>query len=108
MTDQELLDYLDKHQEAKELMLQGIDDFNNGNLEAALSAFEESSKINPTAIPNLLYHSLCCFSLIQSRAESSSEGIAHPESRRHIHKMISNLESAINLIRTMEFRTNRF
>ena len=28
MNNQELLDYLDKHQEAKELTLRGIDQFN--------------------------------------------------------------------------------
>ena len=102
MNNRELLDYLDKHQEAKELTLRGIDQFNKGNLEAALSAFEESSEINPQSIPNLLYHSLCCFSLIQRKSESSLEGITHPESHRNIQKMISNLESATNLMRIIK------
>ena len=104
MNNQELLDYLDKHQEAKELTLRGIDQFNNGNLEAALSAFEESLEINSYAIPNLLYHSLCCFSLIRSRTESNPGEPADPETQKHIQDMISSLETVINLMNIINFR----
>ena len=104
MTDKELLEFLSKHQEAEELTLRGIDQLNKGNLEEALLAFEESLEINPKSIPALLYHSLCCFSLIQNRARSNLEGVAHPESRKHIQDMISSLDSASDLMKFIRAR----
>lgn len=99
MTDQELLEFFSKHQDAELLRLQGIDQFNNGNLKEALSSFEKSLELNPKSIPTLLYHSICCFSLIQSRTYSNIEGITHPESRKHIQDLISNLDIASDLMK---------
>ena len=59
MTDQEFLEHFSKHNEAQELTLQGITQFNEGNFAEALAVFEESLKTNPHSIPALLYHSLC-------------------------------------------------
>ena len=104
MTDRELLEFLSKHQEAEELTLRGINQFNEGNLAEALSAFEESLEINPKSIPALLYHSLCCFSLIQNRSRSDLEGVVHPESRKHIQDMISSLDNASDLMKFIRAR----
>ena len=108
MNLQEILSILDNSDRADILTLQGIEQFNNGNLEEALLAFEESSEINPKSIPNLLYHSLCCFSLIRSRTMSNLEGIVHPESQRHIQNMISNLETATDLMKFINWQLQRF
>ena len=92
MTDRELLEFFSKHQKAELLLLQGITQFNEGNLAEALSAFEESLEINPKSISALLYHSLCCFSLIQKRSHSDGlEGVMHPETRKHTQDLISSL-----------------
>lgn len=99
MTDQQFSEHFSKHEEAEKQMLQGIDKFNNGNLEEALLAFEESSEKNPQSIPTLLYHSLCCFSLLESSARSNLEGIVQPESRKYVQDILSSLGNASNLIR---------
>ena len=100
MTDQQFSEYFSKHEEAEEQMLKGIDKFNNGNLEEALLAFEESLGIYANSIPTLLYHSLCCFLLIQSNLED----IRHPKSREHIQDMISSLNTASDLMEFIKAR----
>ena len=101
MNNQALLEYLSKHEEARTLTQQGIDQFNAGNLEEALLMFEESLDINPESIPALLYHSLCCFSLIQNRASSNLEGIAKFETGKYIQDMISSMERVGDLVKLM-------
>lgn len=106
MTIQELLNLIDNRNKADVLTLQGIEHFNDGNLEEALLALEESSSINPKSIPNLLYHALCCFSQIQSKTEGNPENFLNHENEQHIQDMISNLETVIRLMKsvTFEFR----
>lgn len=108
MTEQELLDFLAKHQEAEELMLRGMNHFYNGNLEAALVACEASLTINPKSIPALLSHSLCCFAMIRGKTASDIQGITHLESRKYIRDMISSLETATNLMKEINLRLETF
>lgn len=104
MTDQELSEFLAKHKEAEELTLQGIDQLNKGHFKEALPMFEKSLEINPKSIPALLYHSLCCFSLIQDKAESNLEGITHPEIQQYIQDMISSLNCAADFMSFIRIR----
>ena len=108
MTDQELLDFLAKHQEAEELMLRGMNHFYNGNIEAALVACEASLAINPMSIPALLAHSLCCFAMIRGKTASDLQGIKHLESRKYIQDLISSLETATNLMKEINLRIDTF
>ena len=105
MNQEQFLEYLSKHNKAKELSQQGIEQFNEGNIEEALSLFEESREINPMAIPNLLYNSLCRFSLIQSKSEDmlTPMFIAHREMQADIQGIISNLELVINSLKLIQF-----
>ena len=100
MTDQELSESLAEHQELPEPTLRGIDKLNKGYLEEALLAFEESLEIYANSIPTLLYHSLCCFLLIQPNLE----GIRHPKSREHIQDMISSLDTASDVMKFIKAR----
>ena len=95
MNDQQLIEFLLRGEETRTLIQREIEQFNNGNLENALSVFEEAFEVNPKSIPNLLYYSLCCFSLIQKEDFSNLEKIAHPEVQKHIRDIISKLEIAI-------------
>ncbi|MDE0397674.1 MAG: hypothetical protein OXL96_07730 [Candidatus Poribacteria bacterium] len=107
MNIQDLFNVIDNQNEAKVLTLQGIEHFNNRNLEEALLAFEKSAAISPIAIPNRLYHALCCFSLIDSKVGSKQANIKAPEIQKHTEDIISSLESAINAIKIFksEFHT---
>lgn len=100
MTDQRLLESLSEHQELDEPTRRGIDLFNKGHFKEALLAFEESLEIYANRIPTLLYHSLCCFLLIQPNLE----GIRQPESRKCIQDMLSNLD---NVSGTMKYVRSR-
>ena len=103
MNEQELLEFLTKHQEAEELMRRGVDHFNKGNLEEVLLMFEESFEINPKSIPNLLYHSLCRFSLLQHENISDPVLIAHPKMQTHVQDIISKLETALHFMRGIRY-----
>ena len=47
MNEQQLSDYLLRHEKAKVLTQRGIEQFNEGNLEEALLVFEEAQDIMP-------------------------------------------------------------
>ena len=100
MTEQEMLESLSEHRELLEPTLRGIDQLNKGHLEEALLAFEESLEIHANSIPTLLYHSLCCFSLILSNLED----IRHPETQKHIQNMLSSLDSASEFMKDIKTR----
>ena len=104
MTEEQLLDYLSRHEKARELTQRGIEQFNKGNLEEALSLFEESNEINPNAIPNLLYDSLCRFSLLQRKNEDMSVPIftRHIAMQTDVEDIISKLELALACLRLIK------
>lgn len=105
MNEQQLLDYLSRHEKATELTQRGIEEFNKGNFETALSLFEKSHEIKPNAIPNLLYDSLCRFSMLQCKIEKMSHTIliALPENQTDVEDIISKLESALAGLKLLKF-----
>lgn len=105
MTEQQFLDYLSRNEKANELTQRGIEQFNKGNLEEALSLFEESHEIKPNAISNLLYDSLCRFSLLQRKSEHLADPIliVLPETQADVQDIISKLELALACIRILKF-----
>ena len=103
MNNQELLNPPIREKKTSTLTQRGIEQFNNGNLEEALLAFEEAFETNPKSIPNLLYHSLCCFSLLRNSNLSNPVNIALPENQKHIRDIISKLEIAINQLNQIRF-----
>ncbi len=106
MTEQQLLDYLSRHEKANELTQRGIEQFNEGNLEAALLAFEQSHEINPNSMPNLLYDSLCRFSILQRKSKDMPNlmFIARQEMQADVQDIISKLELALACMRLIQFR----
>lgn len=99
MNDQDILDLLLRTQSASALTQQGIEHLNKGNLQEALSAFQESLEDNPKSLPNLLYYSLCCHALIRSKSNQGIEFIYLPEVQGYVSDMIAKLEYATNLLR---------
>ena len=100
MNYQDVLDVLSRTESANALTQQGIEHLDEGNLEDALSAFQASFEENPKSLPNLLYYSLCCHSLIRSKVSPNIEFINLLEVQEHIRGMIAKLEFATNLLKT--------
>lgn len=105
MTEQQWLGYISRHEKAGELTQLGIEQFNKGKLEEALSLFEESNEINPNAIPNLLYDALCRFSILQRKTRNSLNPmlIAHPDQQSDVQDIISKLELVLAGLKFIKF-----
>ena len=92
---QELLKALHKTERASVFIQQGIEQFNNGDFESALTSFENAFEVSPENIPNLLYYSLCYWSLIYNIDVSDRSLPVAPKIRRYLQEMKSKLENAI-------------
>ena len=101
MNNQEILDLLLKVERATGLTELGVKQFNEGDFENALSAFESAFQANPKAVPNLLYYSLCCWSLIRNLDLSDRVDVTNPELRKYLQDVKSKLEIAISYIDTI-------
>lgn len=105
MNDQDLQNHLFRMGEALELTLHGTKEFQNGNLEEALSAFESSFEINPQSIPNSLYCLLCRWSMIYTLDISEKANMNNPTVQAHLQDMLGKLEI---LKSTIELTLSRY
>ena len=101
MSEQEILDLLLKVERASELTQHGIEQFNKGDFENALASFENAFEANPKSVPNLLYYSLCCWSLIRNLDVADRIDSTNPELRKYLEDVKSKLKIAIDYIETV-------